>query len=278
MANKALINGKLTDEISFLDRGLQYGDGLFETIAICENEPLCLDAHLARLEDGCEKLNLPKPDYALLKDEISTLIDSIEHAVVKVIVTRGQGGRGYALPEQIKPSRVVTLYPWPEYPKENTSTGVNTRVCQYRYAHNSVLAGIKHLNRLEQILARSEWSDNTIMEGIVMDQHDNVIEGTMSNLFYVKDNVLFTSDLSTCGVEGVIRKKIIALASEQQIELNIQEISLESLLVADEVFLCNSLIGVWPVKMIDKHSFLPGELTRKIQVLLQEQHAIAKLC
>ncbi len=273
MAERTLINGKATNEISFLDRGLQYGDGVFETIAVHNESLLCWDEHLNRLQQGCKRLNISLPDKALLKDETSSLIKSINRGVIKIIITRGQGGRGYSLPDKQEPSRIISLHPWPEYPKENSSQGINIRVCDYRYAHNSFLAGIKHLNRLEQVLARAEWTDSSITEGLVLDQDDNVIEGTMSNVFCVVDSVLSTPDLTECGVEGIIRNKVLELASVNN-DIEVKKISLQMLNNADEVFVCNSVIGIWPVKMIEKKTFSVGNNTQQIKQTLLEHHCI----
>lgn len=278
MAIQSLINGKAIASISAQDRGLQYGDGLFETIAIDQGKVLCLNEHLTRLIESCASLKIPPPDLATLRNEIESLNNSAECGVIKIIITRGQGGRAYAVPETNEITRIVSLYPWPEYAAENVTVGINTRLCQYRYSHNPALAGIKHLNRLEQVLARSEWTSKEFAEGIVMDKDDNIIEGTMSNLFYVKNGVLITPDLSDCGVAGIVRKKLIELAQTLDIELHIEKTSLESLMSADEVFLCNSIIGLWPVKMIDKKQFFPGEITKNIRARLEEHQVIAKLC
>lgn len=275
MADKTLINGKITNEISFLDRGLQYGDGVFETIAVQNKSLLCWDEHLNRLALGCKRLNISLPDKTLLKDEASSLINSSNPGVIKIIITRGQGGRGYALPNKQEPSRIISLYPWPEYPKENSTDGINVRVCNYRYAQNATLAGIKHLNRLEQVLTRSEWSDVSIAEGIVLDKEDNVIEGTMSNVFCVVDNVLCTPDLTECGVEGIIRNKIIEFASNLNIDVEVKKISLQMLNNADEIFVCNSIIGIWPVKMINDKLFSVGEKTQQIKQALLDHHCIS---
>lgn len=277
MANTSLINGIATSEISFQDRGLQYGDGLFETIAVDHENLLCWETHLKRLQQGCHRLHITF-DPQKLKEEAYSLVQSVDKAILKIIITRGQGGRGYALPEKTESSRMITLYPWPVYKKENAIEGVNVRVCDYRYSNNAVLAGIKHLNRLEQILARSEWTDESITEGIVLDQENNVIEGTMSNLFAIKDNNVLTPDLSNCGVEGVIRSKVIELANESNINCEIKKISLNELLEADEIFICNSIIGVWPVTTVNRHSFSVGEITKKIKQLLQERHCISSSC
>lgn len=277
MANNILINGKTNDLINVLDRGLQYGDGLFETIAIFQNELLCWDEHIARLVQGCERLKLSTPDVQQLKNEALSFSSSAEKAVLKIILTRGQGGRGYAPPDKTDVTRIVALYPWPQHPAENTDSGINTRLCQIRYSQNPLLAGIKHLNRLEQVLARSEWDDTDICEGIVMDTDDNIIEGTMSNIFYAKGNTLFTPDLSASGIKGIIRQKIIELSANLNIEISIQKIALPELLDADEIFICNSIIGVWPVKRIDVQEYQPGKMTALIKQKLVEQQIIAPI-
>lgn len=278
MANKILINGKATDQIAILDRGLQYGDGLFETIAVFQNELLCWDEHIARLVQGCERLKLPVPDLQQVKSEALSFSSSAGNAVLKIILTRGQGGRGYAPPDKTDVTRIIALYPWPNHPAENTNSGINTRLCQFRYSQNPVLAGIKHLNRLEQVLARSEWNDSSISEGIVMDTDGNIIEGTMSNVFYGKGNTLFTPDLSACGIEGIARQKIIELSGALSIEINIKKIALQELLDADEIFICNSIIGIWPVKKIDAQEYQSGKITTQIKEKLIERQIIAPIC
>jgi 4-amino-4-deoxychorismate lyase len=277
MAIKSLINGNSSDAISLFDRGLQYGDGLFETIAVEEESLLCWDEHIERLQSGCSRLKIPIPNQDTLTEETRRLTSSIERGIIKIIITRGQGGRGYALPVNVESTRIISLYPWPEYSFGNPDDGINVRVCNYRYAHNSVLAGIKHLNRLEQVLARSEWTDSLIAEGVVLDHEENVIEGTMSNIFYIKNEILYTPELSACGVEGIVRQKIITLAAELHLEICIHKISLESLMNADEAFMCNSIVGVWPIKMINEKSLMVGDKTIQIKKALQKQNCIPKL-
>jgi 4-amino-4-deoxychorismate lyase len=146
------------------------------------------------------------------------------------------------------------------------------RVCETRMGHNPALAGIKHLNRLEQILARQEWNDPHIMEGLLLDSNDHIIEGTMSNIFMVKGAVLKTPDLQLCGVAGITRAIILELASQQSIKTQIDQIELDELLQADELFLCNSLIGLWPVISLESNTFRKGRLTSRLQTLLDNTH------
>ncbi len=278
MAIKNLINGKFVDELAAHDRGLHYGDGLFETITVENMQLLCWDEHLKRLERGCIKLNIAVPDKNLLKSEVSALINTESQGVIKIIISRGQGGRGYKILENIAPTRIISLYPWPNYCNENSSSGVKTRICKYRYAKNPFLAGIKHLNRLEQILARSEWNDNSIAEGIVMDSENYIIEGTMSNIFCIIGKTLYTPDLSACGIEGIVRGKIIELASNLKFNVEIKKIPLGFLMNAEEIFMCNSIIGVWPVNIIDETKFSKHKKTQNIIKTLQEYNFIPKLC
>ena len=278
MAIKNLINGKFVDELAAHDRGLHYGDGLFETITVENMQLLCWDEHLKRLERGCIKLNIAVPDKNLLKNEVSELINTESQGVIKIIISRGQGGRGYKILENIAPTRIISLYPWPNHYDENSTSGVKTRICKYRYAKNPFLAGIKHLNRLEQILARSEWNDNSIAEGIVMDSENYIIEGTMSNIFCIIGKTLYTPDLSECGIEGIVRGKIIELASNLKFNVEIKKIPLGFLMNAEEIFMCNSIIGVWPVNIIDETKFSKHKKTQNIIKTLQEYNSIPKLC
>ncbi len=276
MAIKFLFNGNSSHVISAHDRGLQFGDGLFETIAIKNEFLLCWDEHIKRLQLGCSRLKIPMPSEETLTKEARSLISNVERGVLKLIVTRGEGGRGYALPLNAETTRLMSLYPWPEYSFGNPDNGIKVRLCNYRYGHNPALAGIKHLNRLEQVMARSEWSDTTIAEGIILDYEKNVIEGTMSNLFYIKNNTLYTPELFACGINGIIRQKVITLAAELNLEVRIDKISLQRLMDADEAFMCNSIIGIWPITLLGEKSLEIGEKTIRMKILLQKYSFISE--
>ena len=276
MAAKNLINGKVFDQIEIFDRALHYGDGIFETIAIEDSKALCFDEHLNRLEKGCKKIKIPIQDKAIIKNEVLSLVENTDRAVVKIIISRGQGGRGYKVPDNIESTRIISLFPWPDYSVEFSTSGIKTKLCNYRYVNNPVLAGIKHLNRLEQILARAEWNDKKITEGIVMNSDNYIIEGTMSNIFCITDQTLVTPDLSLCGIEGIIREKIINLADKLGLKIEIKKITLDFLLNAKEIFMCNSLIGIWPVNSIDEKLFLEHKETHRIKNKLIEYSFIPK--
>ena len=266
-----LVNGKPSQTLNTRDRGLQYGDGLFETLAIVEGQARHWPLHMQRLAKGCEHLGLPVPPS--LATESDQLCAGVKQGVLKIIVTRGVGGRGYRPPQPCHPSRYLEVFPWPDYPSANAITGVTIRLCETRLGINPALAGIKHLNRLEQVLARSEWQDMAIAEGLMRDVQGHIIEGTMSNLFIVKDGVLMTPDLSGCGVAGITRGRILALAAGIGLRANVRPLSLTDLRGADEVFLCNSLIGIWPVcRLLDTRSvqYLVGQATMQVKDCLTE--------
>jgi 4-amino-4-deoxychorismate lyase len=263
-----LLNGEESDHITINDRGFQYGDGLFETIAVIKGRPIFLEQHLQRLVADCSKLNIPKPDLNLLADEVYFVSKQAKQAVLKIIITRGSGGRGYRQPDVIQPTRVISLYPFPEYPVAYAELGIKLRFCDTRLGLNPTLAGIKHLNRLEQIMARTEWDDPAIQEGIMLDINNHVIEGTMTNLFYAKGNEIFTASLHAAGVAGVTRAIIKNLIAEHDLSLIEHDFDREVLLSADEIFVCNSIIGIWPVKQIGNLQFAVGSLTKQIQTWL----------
>ena len=244
-----LINGEQTDQLSALDRGIQYGDGLFETIAVIDGR-LCLwERHLQRLQSGCKRLGITAPEPAGLLAEASALTRHCQRAVLKIVVTRGIGGRGYHPSKDAQPSRVIYCTPWTEYPAEYWEKGISMRLCSTGLGINPALAQIKHLNRLEQVLARAEWSDPAIFEGLMLDSDGHVIEGTMSNLFLIKKGVIITPDLKHCGVAGIMRGVIIELAATLNIPLVIEDVSLDDVKSADAIFISNSLIGILPVRI-----------------------------
>ena len=265
-----LINGVEADHIAVNDRGFQYGDGLFETIEVLDGQPIFLEQHLSRLGADCLRLKIPNPDIKLLTDEIANVCKPAQKAVLKIIITRGTGGRGYRQPETIQLTRVISLHPHPEYPQTHVEQGINARFCTTRLGLNPALAGIKHLNRLEQIMARAEWDDPTIQEGIMLDINNQVIEGTMSNLFYVKDNSMYTASLHFAGVSGVMRGIIKQLSTKHNLTLIEHDFKKDELLNADEVFVCNSIIGIWPVKQIENANFAVGKFTKQLQAYLMQ--------
>jgi len=261
-----LINGKPENSISVSDRGLQYGDGLFETIACRDGHAEFLAEHMQRLALGCERLKLPKPDISLISTEIAQLLAQQANAVIKVMITRGQGGRGYRSLSSVSPNRIISLHPYPDYP-ETHQEGITVRCCDFRLGHNPALAGIKHLNRLEQVMARNEWHDSTIAEGLMQDIDGYFVEGTMTNLFMVRAGKLITPPIDNSGIAGIMRAQIKQLAVQQGLGVMEQCLTQTDLEHADELFVTNSLIGIWPVtNIVDLKLSLPhGVITKQLQ-------------
>lgn len=265
-----LINGAMSCTIDVSDRGFQYGDGLFETIEINKGRLVFFDRHIRRLKEGCLRLQIPLGDTGNLVAEAENAAKDIVRGVLKIILTRGTGGRGYRQPDRIEPTRVISVYPFPDYPDNYTRNGITARVCSTRLGLNPALAGIKHLNRLEQVLARAEWNDANIQEGLMLDADGNVIEGTMTNLFYVINRQLHTSEILRSGVAGIMREIILELAELNTLVLSKRYFGIDELLHADEIFVCNSVIGLWPVTQIDGKPFAVGPVTREITYWLEQ--------
>jgi len=264
-----MLNGTLVSDISIMDRGFQYGDGLFETLSISKGVVSLWDHHYSRLEKSCQRLSIAVPDKADLLNNINMLMEGIDTEnnkyVVKLMVSRGVSGRGYAVTDSITPNVVLILSDYPGYPESYGQTGVKTRICDLKLSHQPLLAGMKHLNRLEQVLARNEWNSTDIVEGLVCDQNNNVIEGIMSNVFIVDNDKVLTPKLDQCGVEGVMRRHVLEYLDRKNIETEINNINQEQLFSASEVFLTNSIIGIWPVRKIDARVYSVGPITRLLQ-------------
>lgn len=262
-----LINGERKNTLDVTDRGLHYGDGLFETIEVIQGQPVFLQQHLERLKTGCLILKIPFPAEVLLLDEIAWVSKDIEHGVVKLMLTRGSGGRGYRQPDTIQVTRLIILYPYPDYPESYKTEGINVRFCEHCLGLNPILAGLKHNNRLEQVLARAEWQDE-FQEGLMLNLNGHVIEGTMSNLFVLKDQIVYTPEIKLSGIKGIMRQIIIELARQNHIALQETLLTREFVLAADEIFLTNSVIGTWPVKSIEHKAYPVGRITQKIMAYL----------
>jgi 4-amino-4-deoxychorismate lyase len=267
-----LINGQPDNRIAVSDRGLQYGDGLFETVAYRNGQLEFLQAHLTRLLEGCKRLKLKFTELEKLNLELTSLCtQTANDSVIKVMLTRGSGGRGYKAPVENEALRILSSHPMPEYPISN-QTGITIRICEQRLGINPQLAGIKHLNRLEQVLARSEWDDSSVSEGLMLDINDNVVEGTMTNVFIIKHGELYTPSIHQNGIAGIMRAEIIELAGMLGLHCHQQALNLDDFFDADEVFVSNSIINIWPVTALtepDKH-WDYGPVTQQLQSALQQ--------
>lgn len=232
----------LTDkqQVPFDDRGLAYGDGLFETVLLRAGAPLLWRYHTARLVQGCHRLGLPLPCQKAL-DATWQGEPAAEFEVLKLILTRGSGGRGYAQPDEIMP-RLLSLRTPFQASVQHWQQGVTVRLCDLRLSRQPRLAGIKHLNRLENVLARQEWNDAAIDEGVLADSEGLVIEATSMNIFWQQAGQVLTPLLDQCGVAGTLRAALIDQGAVAQASL-----SLDQLADVERLWVANSVQGVWPV-------------------------------
>lgn len=256
------IDGREAGTVPATDRGLQFGDGVFETIGVRHGAPEYLGRHIERLLEGLVRLGIETVPAGILWDEARAISRGTGRGVLKIIVTRGDGGRGYAPPPEARPRRVMVLGPWRGRPAREYERGATVRWCETRLAANPRLAGIKHLNRLEQVLARREWRDPDIAEGLVRDTAGRVVEATSANLFLVEGGLLVTPDLADCGVAGIMRDLVMEAARSDGRKVLCETVHPDRVTAADELFLTNSLLGVLPVGRLDRQSIPVGPVTR----------------
>ncbi len=264
-----LVNGQAADHLDVRDRGLAYGDGVFRTLRTADGQPLWWRDHYAKLAADCAALALDVPDAAVLLAEVCRVAEAGE-GVVKLIVTRGTGARGYMPPRGRPVTRIVLSAPLPAHARAEAQEAIAARWCSLRLGRQPRLAGVKHLNRLENVLARAEWDDPAIFEGILCDDEGLLVGGVTSNLFWVSEGVLFTPDVSQCGVAGVARTRLLRAAGRRGIPARIDRFLPAAILAADEVMICNSVLGVRRVARLDDTSWAPAGWTDILNIALYE--------
>ena len=244
------------------NRGFQYGDGIFETVAVRGCKPRLWDYHMRRLRHGCERLGLTPPQNVEegVRDALDNAVENSGHCLVKIVVTAAPGQRGYARDMPGQTETFTRVFPATQLDPSAYRHGIETRICDTRLATNSPLAGIKTLNRLEQVLARSELQQTGAFEGFTFDAGKRLICGTMSNVFLVRDTAVATPALHRCGVEGVMRQLLLDLAPE----IEVRDLVLDDLHEADEVFITNSQLGLVPVRRCGEHTWQVGTVTQAL--------------
>ena len=258
------INGLAADPTFSKDRGLQFGDGIFETIAVINGVPRLWERHFFRLQDGCERLGITCPDEAELKASINALEINQERAVLKLIVTAGSSSQGYARAGGAS-NVIFQVNQWPVAELYNDSNYViNTTISSIQLAKQPLLAGMKHLNRLEQVLAK-RLLPNEFEEAIVLDTDGNVVECISANIFMQINDQWLTPKLDKAGIAGAMRAELLAQAAAAGVSIAETSISMEQLKQATAICITNSLIGVHAVKTIDDLTFTTPELPSWMQ-------------
>jgi 4-amino-4-deoxychorismate lyase len=266
-----LVDGKPASSIPADDRGLAYGDGLFETIEIATGQPVLWNRHMQRLQHGCNELGIHYHDDAQLLEECLALADGHERGIIKIILTRGSGGRGYRPDASCKARRIVSYHAWPGFATSNATEGIRLFRCKTPVTVNDKLAGLKTLCRLEQVMAQLEWNEQEFAEGLMLAPDERVIEGTRSNVFAVKDQVLLTPALKSAGIKGIMRDVIIDMAKNTGMAVQELDLAHAAFRSADEIFVCNSIIRVWPViEYLDSY-YQRGPVTTKIMNMIESQ-------
>ena len=274
MVITSIVNGIETSEISVKDRALNYGDGIFETIAVFGHQLHFWKAHYNRLQKGCELLGIKTPSEKSLLTDIQKLSLNDGNSVVKIIVSRGQGGRGYLADSSVSPGIIITLNNWPSFVESYRQKGIHTRLCQHRLIINPVLAGIKHLNRLDQVIARNEWHNDQIQEGLMLDQHDCLVEGTATNLFMKFDKQWVTSAVADCAVAGITRQAVINYLNKNNIYITERKLKISELDSVTEMFVCNSVWGIVPVLSCDGYHFEVSDDVRQLQMEYEQEKEV----
>lgn len=258
---RCLVNGDPVSTIHICDRGLAYGDGLFETLAVRQGSPCCWAEHLDRLVRGAERLKLPLPPLDRLRADVVRVTAGVERGVVKLILTRGPSARGYRPPSAPRPTRIcLASEGLPDESDRRPDLGAAVGICRTRLGISPQLAGIKHLNRLEQVLASAELAQGALDEGLMLDAEGFLVCGTMSNLFVLDHVGLHTPLLDRCGVAGTARSAVLLAAKQMGIAIQTRRLPLKDLFAARAAFLTNAVIGVWPVRSVDGRTLDPEQL------------------
>ena len=263
--NVCFFNGEPANSVPVDDRGLNYGHGLFETIRLSNGSAPLWNYHFSRLMDGAAKLGIKVNGHTIQSYLEQLIMACPANGIIKIIVTAGSGGRGYAS-SSLHPNYLLQWFPLPAYPVSHQTLGIALKHCHHPLSHSPQLAGIKHLNRLDQVVARSEW-EGKYTEGLMLDQQGNVVEAVSSNLFFYREDVWLTPKLDHCGVAGVMRQYLMEqLIPSSSYQVKEATCSLGLFLSSDEVFVCNSIVGIWPVLSLESQGAWPlGQHTVRLQ-------------
>lgn len=251
-------------DLALNDRGLTYGDGVFETILVHAGEPIWWNEHWQRLLRGAEVLKIIAPDEAIVRNACERLLASSTRCILKIILTRGSGGRGYVIPANQDPRIIISLHPAPA----PIQKAVDLRWCETRLSHQPLLAGIKHLNRLEQVMARNEWQDETIFDSLMCDTEDHVVCATSANVFANIRGQWLSPRLDQAGIAGIARDWVFRQWPKVQ-EARISRLEMEQ---AEAIFICNAVRGILAVNRLDAHAFTVHQDILDLQNQLAIEH------
>lgn len=267
MSVRCFIGTRRVDAVAGTDRGFAYGDGLFETMRAHRGGLPWWDAHWARLSAGAQRLRLPLPDQQQVAAEALAMLAG-EDAVLKLVLSRGDGGRGYEPPAVSTPTWVLSRHPLP-----SPAQGLTVRWCETRLSIQPALAGIKHCNRLEQVLARAEWphlpeAERHAQEGLMRSMEGDVVCATAANVFVLHGSRWCTPLVDRCGVAGICRQWVLGMLDVEQSALDVAQVE-----TADAVFLCNAVRGILPVARLGARHWPLHAQVSTLQQQLARAHA-----
>jgi 4-amino-4-deoxychorismate lyase len=264
------INGQQEQHISMSNRGLAYGDGVFTTAKVLNGKVQFLSAHIERLIYSCQRLNITLPDMVKITEELKSIAQRFPKSVAKIIITAGDGGRGYSRQGCLESNVVITFHAFPEHYVNWQETGINLGLSTLKLGISPLTSGIKHLNRLEQVLIRQELDKRNEDDLLVLNCNDDIIEASAANVFWRKDETWYTPELSDSGVAGLMRAHILETLNkvngQQPIIIKAKITLLENI---EAMFLCNSVMGVIPVRQFD-NKIISTALSHTIARVLQD--------
>ncbi len=263
MTANMLINGQPHTHLPAADRAFQYGDGVFTTIRVKEGMPEFWPLHKQRLQQGLERLGMVFSQWQQVSQSVHDLASTHVGAVVKVLISRGEGGRGYLPPQQMQANWIVSQHPLPEHYADWRLQGISLGQSEIQLARQPLLAGIKHLNRLEQVLIRQHVHQQGWDDALVCDTDNMLVETSVANLFWQLGHCWYTPDLQFAGVEGVIRRLLIDHLQHKGHQVHQVRATSQVLMQASSVLICNSLMGIVPVRQIGEQVY-PMDTARQL--------------
>jgi len=247
-----IINGSPSQDVAIADRGFNFGDGHFTTIKIAAGQALLLDLHLARLQQACAALVIEFTQWNELLAVITQQALVLRGGVLKVTITRGEGGRGYSTLGCSRANWFLQHRSIPAQYSDWAREGIELMLCEYQQTVNPALAGLKTLNRLDQVMIKQELDANGMNDGLVCSTDGYVIETSVANVFWVIGDKVYTPSTERSGVEGVMKTHISNLLNKLGFSLKTGDYTISNVLAADEIFITNSVMEVVPVKSILK--------------------------
>ncbi|MBD1581323.1 aminodeoxychorismate lyase [Pseudoalteromonas sp. S16_S37] len=238
------------DSISVFDRGLLYGDGFFTTAQVKDGRILLWQLHKERLKNCQQRLYFPEIDWPRLENACQRTSQDMSHGVLKIMITRGKGGRGYLPPKNALQSVIIQTSDYPVHYKALQQSGLQLQFSAIKLGHQPLLAGLKTLNRLEQVLIKEDASNYECDDVIVCDLDEHVIETSVGNLIAIKNGKAFTPKLDRCGIEGVYLQHLSTVNSIEKTRFSKQMLS-----EVDALFVCNSLLESVFVRSVGEHKF-----------------------